>query len=414
MTSTQADTVAPPRAAPRERCAIDTGLPPRNTVRTNTVLLVEDEQALARSLARMLQTAGYEVTVANDGLLAAKAITAQTFDVIVSDIELPGMTGIDLLRIVRAYDLDVPLILMTGTPTISTATEAVSLGALQYLEKPFSGDVLLKAVELASRLHRIAEIKREALQVLGEKHNQAGDRAGLQLRFEQTLETMWMAFQPIVDTARRTVFGYEALMRSREETLPNPGAVLGAAERLGQLWDLGRRTRALAAEGFERAPDDALLFVNLHTRDLLDPALYEPTAPLSKIAGRVVLEITERSTIDDVDDIHARLSVLRYNGFRIAIDDLGAGYAGLASFAALQPEIVKLDMSLVRNVHQSAIRQRLVRSMASLCSEMGMLVVAEGVETRAEHETVIECGCTLQQGYLFARPGPPFPIVEAF
>jgi len=122
-----------------------------------------------------------------------------------------------------------------------------------------------------------------------------------------------------------------------------------------------------------------------------------------------VLEVTERSAIDDVKDIQVRVGALRRLGFRIAIDDLGAGYAGLSSFAALEPEIVKLDMSLIRNVHRSEIRQRLVGSMASVCREMNMRVVAEGVELREEYAIVLEAGCDLLQGYLFARPGPPFP-----
>ena len=114
------------------------------------------------------------MTIAHDGAVAAKAVMRRAFDVIVSDIDLPGMTGVDLLRVVRAYDLDVPLILMTGAPSIDTATEAVSLGALEYLRKPFPNDVLLKAVEHASRLHRMAEIKRDALQLLGESGRRRG------------------------------------------------------------------------------------------------------------------------------------------------------------------------------------------------------------------------------------------------
>jgi EAL domain-containing protein (putative c-di-GMP-specific phosphodiesterase class I) len=115
-----------------------------------------------------------------------------------------------------------------------------------------------------------------------------------------------------------------------------------------------------------------------------------------------------------VKDIQARVAVLRYHGFRIAIDDLGAGYAGLSSFVALGPEIVKLDMSLVREVHKSEIRQRLIGSMATLCKEMGMRVVAEGVEAADEDESVRALGCDLVQGYLYAKPGPPFPAVSGY
>jgi DNA-binding NtrC family response regulator len=96
--------------------------------RQGSILLVDDDEPLARSLSRVLQGAGYEVTIAHDGAVAAKAVMRRAFDVIVGDIDLPGMTGVDLLRVVRAYDLDVPLILMTGAPSIDTATEAVSWG----------------------------------------------------------------------------------------------------------------------------------------------------------------------------------------------------------------------------------------------------------------------------------------------
>lgn len=381
-------------------------LPPKRSV-----LVVDDEVMLARSVSRVLERAGCEVITAHDGATAIRLVTERAFDVILSDIHMPGMTGLELLTVVRAYDLDVPVILMTGAPALETAIDAVSLGALQYLPKPTPNDTLLKAVERASRLHRMARVKRDALELQGDGHEGAGDRAGLQARLNNALETMTMVFQPIVHAEQRTVFGYEALMRNAEPSLPHPGAVVGAAERLDRLPDVGRRVRRLAAEAFERAPQGTLLFVNLHTRDLLDPELYQANTPLMRIANRVVLEITERSTIDDVKDIQARVSVLRYHGFKLAIDDLGAGYAGLTSFVALEPEIVKLDMSIVRNVHDSAIRQRLVGSMATLCKEMGMQVVAEGVEVEEEAACVQALGCELVQGYLIARPGPPFPEV---
>jgi len=392
----------------------ETDGPASAATKPQSVLVVDDDLALSGALRRVLGAAGYDVTVANDGHTAVEAIVKRPFDVVLSDIQMPGMTGVELLKAVRSHDLDVPVILMTGVPTIETAMDAVSFGALQYLPKPTPNPVLLKAIERASRLHRMARMKRDALKLLGEGATEAGDRAGLEASFERALETMWMAFQPIVDLDQKRVFGYEALMRTAEASLPHPGAVLSSAERLDRLVELGRRVRALSAAAFHRAPADVLLFVNLHTRDLVDPELYETGAPLTKIAGRVVLEITERSTIDGVKDLQTKVRALRQLGFRIAIDDLGAGYAGLSSFAALEPEIVKLDMSLVRNVHQSAIRRRLIGSMTALCKEMGMRVVAEGVEVIEEVQSLQRIGCDLLQGYLFAKPGPPFPAVKTF
>jgi EAL domain-containing protein (putative c-di-GMP-specific phosphodiesterase class I) len=377
-----------------------------------SVLIVDDEIALCRALERVLRAANFEVTTTTDPTKALEVITQTPFDVVLTDVMMPSMSGVDLLRMLRAYDLDVPVILMTGNPTLETAVEALSLGALQYLPKPMPNDVLVNAVERASRLHRMAVMKREAIKLLEQQAEaKAGDRASLEASFDRALDTMWMAFQPIVVGRRSELFGYEALMRTKEPSLPHPGAVLDAAEKLDRISDLGRRVRTLSAQAFEKAPDDAVLFVNLHTRDLLDSELYEGASPLGRIANRVVLEITERAAIDLVKDVVGRISVLRYQGFRIAIDDLGAGYAGLASFAALEPDIVKLDMSLIRNVHQSPVRQRLIESMTSLCKEMKIQVVAEGVETSDELACVRRAGCDLLQGYLFAKPGPPFPSV---
>ncbi len=371
------------------------------------VLVAEDEQALARSLTRLLAGAGYEVVTACDGHSAVEALKNQEFNVVLSDIQMPGMTGLDLLRTVREHDLDVPVVLMTADPRIETAAQAVELGALQYLVKPIPVDTLFKAMERATKLHLMAKMKRETMKLLGNEPA-AGDRAGLIASFDRALDTMWIAFQPIVGKDG-VIFGYEALLRSDEPTLPHPGAVIGAAERLDRLTELGRRIRALAAKAFEAMGDDKLLFVNLHPADLLDPALVAPEMPLTQIARRVVLEITERAAIDDIKDVRARIGALRTMGYRIAVDDLGAGYAGLASFATLEPEFVKFDMSLIRDVHTSTIRRKLIGAMTTLCRDMGMRVVAEGIEVVEERDTVLDLGVELFQGYLLGRPGRPFP-----
>lgn len=320
------------------RDTISVPAPARSAAGAGSVLIVDDEVPLARALERVLRGAGYAVTITNNPAKALEAIMQAPFDVILSDIMMPGMSGIDMLRVVRAYDADVPVILMTGAPSLATAVEAVSLGALQYLEKPMLNAVVLEVVARASRLHRMAVMKREALKLLEESDAAALDDVVLAASFDKALETMWMAFQPIVSSVGDRLFGYEALMRTHEPRLPHPGAVLDAAEKLGRTTDLGRRIRNLSARAFEKAPSDAVLFVNLHTRDLLDPELYEGDSSLGRIAHRVVLEVTERASLDVVKDVVARVAVLRYQGFRIAIDDLGAGYAGLASFAALEPE----------------------------------------------------------------------------
>jgi EAL domain-containing protein (putative c-di-GMP-specific phosphodiesterase class I) len=147
-------------------------------------------------------------------------------------------------------------------------------------------------------------------------------------------------------------------------------------------------------------------------RDVAVECLFFPSCELVGVADRVVLVITERSALYEVRVARSRVADLRSMGFRVAIDDLGAGYAGLNSFATLEPEVVKLDMTLIRDIDTSPTKQRLVRSMAEVCEDMGMEVVAEGIETIEERATVVDLGCDLLQGYLFAKPGVAFPDIR--
>jgi EAL domain-containing protein (putative c-di-GMP-specific phosphodiesterase class I) len=194
--------------------------------------------------------------------------------------------------------------------------------------------------------------------------------------------------------------------------MPHPGALFDAAERLSAHHHLGRAIRkCIARDIAPTLPEGTLAFLNIHPSDLLDETLFDPAGPLSCLAGRAVLELTERGSIDQVPDLKGRVSKLRDLGFQLAIDDLGAGYAGLTTFAHIEPEVAKLDMSLVRNVHREPTKRRLIQSMGSFCADMGIQLVCEGVETTEERDALIQLGCDLHQGYLYAKPAKPFTSV---
>ena len=374
------------------------------------VLLVDDDPVIRKAFTRMLESFGLTVDTAESGLSAAEKV-AGSYELVVSDIAMPGMDGIALLKRIRQFDLDVPVVLMTGEPQLETAMEAIELGAFKYLAKPVPMATFRAAVKEALSLHRMARLKREAVGLLGALRSQVGDRAGLEARFELALGGLWMAYQPIVTWSAKTLFSYECLVRSDEPALPNPGVLLDAAERLGALDALGRRIRARCAAAVEQFGMPCT-FVNLHPNDLLDDELYAPESPLTRVASKVVLELTERASLDGVRDVSGRMARLRELGFRVAVDDLGAGYAGLSSFAQLKPEFVKLDMSLVRNVHLEPTKRKLISSLTALCKDLGHQVIAEGVEVREERDALVECGCDLLQGYLFARPAREPPKVN--
>jgi EAL domain-containing protein (putative c-di-GMP-specific phosphodiesterase class I) len=231
----------------------------------------------------------------------------------------------------------------------------------------------------------------------------------LEDKLNRCIATLTMHFQPIVQAGTRTRFGYEALLRSTDKVLPHPGAILDAAERLERVTTLGRAVRAQAAKVIASVPiERGLVFINLHLHDLFDKQLTSPFAPLSKVASRVVLEITERTSLEGQIDLRYRVAELRELGFQIAIDDLGGGHARMGTFSPLDTDFVKLDMALVRDVEKHQMKQRLIRSVTQLCREQGTQVIGEGVETEAEAEVLVDLGCDLLQGYLIAKPGPPF------
>jgi EAL domain-containing protein (putative c-di-GMP-specific phosphodiesterase class I) len=216
------------------------------------------------------------------------------------------------------------------------------------------------------------------------------------------MRQIWMAYQPIVDNERKKVFGHEALLRSRSPKLGNPMALIAAAERQGAMRELSRAIRRQVAA--TASAHEGFIFVNLHASDLEDPDLFDPAAPLSAIAHRVVLEITERASLQSVPAPAGKIRALKALGYRVALDDLGAGWAGLSYIAELEPDFVKIDRGLVTGVHEAPRRHSIIRAVVSVCAQLGMGVIGEGVETKAEREALSEAGCKLMQGYFFGRP----------
>jgi len=367
------------------------------------VLLVDDDTAVRNALRRVLERRGYRVFACGSGSEALEHLAAGGYDAMVSDVRMPGMSGLKLLRAVREHDLDLPVILVTGNPDLASATEAVEYGAFQYLIKPVESDRLDEAVDRAAAIGRMARVKREYVEEYGSSTFRVGDKAGITATLERALRSLWVAYQPIVQAKDGAAFAHEALMRSEEPDLPNPQAVLKAAERVDRLRDLGGTMRRLTALDLA-ATQHSVVFVNLHPIDLCDDALYEAASPLTPFAPRVVLEITERASLEHIANLRDRVARLRALGFRIALDDLGAGYAGLTSFTQLEPEFVKLDMELIRGIHQNDMKRKIVRSMVELCHDMGKSIIAEGVEVHEERQALVDLQCDFLQGYLLGRP----------
>ncbi|HEY3499169.1 MAG TPA: EAL domain-containing protein [Polyangiaceae bacterium] len=372
-----------------------------------TVVAVDDQEDVLRVVERALRDY-FEVVSFVDAASAVERIRNGGITAVVSDVRMPGMSGLDLLRAVRQHDADLPVILLTGLPSLEDAEAAIEWGVLRYLRKPVLPSRLLATVEHAAKLHRLAQIKREALGLLGIAA-EPSDRAGLEAAYRQALESLTITFQPVFSTERQGVSGYEACVRIAQAPLLSLGNLFHMAERLDKVLEVGRVVRSHVASVFRNAPPDSLLLLNVHPAELADAALLEPEDPFAALSQRVIFAVSDRSALADLGDTERRCAALRAQGYRIAVSHLGSGAPGLTSFARLEPDFVKLDPSLTYGVHTSPAKQQLVASMTRLCKDMSLGVVVEGVETPAERDRLIELGCDLLQGHLFADSRQPFP-----
>ncbi len=377
------------------------------------VLVVAEELPVVTAYASSLRQHGFQVRSAHNAEEGLRMLELQRADTVVLDLGQPSLDASRFVRELRDFDLDCPVVVTAARGEVSRALEAIRDGAYRYLVHPVRGDALAAVVRQAALLRRVAKLRRQALVEADEQAAwQVGDRAALEVRFRRALDQLFMVYQPIVSWSRRRVIGYEALVRSAEATLPHPGALFDAAGRLERTDELSRRIRHLSPQPFAtvRPHQDGqfpLLFLNVHVTDIESEDFID--GPLASMAPFIALEITERAALDSIDRVASRVSELRARGYRVAIDDLGAGYAGLSSFALLEPHIVKIDISLVRHIHRAPTKQRLVAGLADACADLGVWLIAEGVETVEERDTLVRLGCDLFQGFLFARPAKDFP-----
>ncbi|PKO54957.1 MAG: diguanylate phosphodiesterase [Betaproteobacteria bacterium HGW-Betaproteobacteria-21] len=230
--------------------------------------------------------------------------------------------------------------------------------------------------------------------------NRCRDSAPLDFSFS-------MAFQPIYDFAAADVWGWEALVRGEHGE--------GAYSVLSRVTDDNRYTfdqqcRIRAIELAHRLQMPGRLSINFLPNAVYEPkacirATVEAAARVGFPLERIQFEITEGEEV--LGDGHLKRIVDEYRamGMGTAIDDFGAGYAGLNLLTKIQPDVLKLDMDLIRNIDTDRIRRLIVRQMVALARELPCILMAEGVETRGEARCLLDLGITLHQGYLYARPG---------
>ena len=217
---------------------------------------------------------------------------------------------------------------------------------------------------------------------------------------------VYVDYHPIVYADSQKVFGYEALARGVPRTLRSPEVMFEVAAEADLLWELSRLCRSRAIEGMNtRLSGDQLLFLNVDPQDFADPEFAATFERDVRDPSRVVIEITERTAIKDYPKFREKLNAFRDLGYRFAVDDAGSGYAGLGSIANLEPDFIKLDMSLINCIDTNFIKQNLVETMVRFANDQKAQVIAEGVERVEEMETVKALGVHLVQGFFIHHPG---------
>ena len=225
-----------------------------------------------------------------------------------------------------------------------------------------------------------------------------------------------MAFQPIVDVRNRTIFGYEALVRGRNGE--------GAGHVLGQVDDANRyrfdqACRVKAIDLAARLGIEGMLSINflpnaVYRAETCIRATLEAAAEHDFPTERIMFEVTEGERVVDHAHLKSILETYKELGFVTAIDDFGAGYSGLNLLADFQPHLIKLDMALTRNIDRDRVRRAIVFSIIACCRELGIRMIAEGIESREECLTLAEQGVELFQGYYFAKPQfEKLPAIDA-
>lgn len=379
------------------------------------ILVVDDNAANVALLEALLSRAGIaaidSTTDPRDGLTR---LSEMDFDLVLLDLHMPRIDGYQVLTELRqkAAGEYLPVLVVTADATDEAAQRALSLGASDFVTKPFdTTEVLLRVRNLLETryLHRTIRLHNAWLkdQLSGYQEHERSEKETLQLQRSTILEVIGsggirIVYQPVVETASGKTVGVEALSRFPDPpgVTPDMWFAKAASAGVGPALEVAAIKAALSA--CASLPPDVFLAVNVSPATLLSPELagvwQDGHMP------RVVLELTEHAAVEDYDAIAGVITDLRRCGVRLAVDDMGAGYASFRHLLALNPDIVKLDIYLTRGVDRDPSRRALATALASFARDTGRRIIAEGVETASEFDALRELGIAWAQGYHIARP----------
>jgi EAL domain-containing protein (putative c-di-GMP-specific phosphodiesterase class I)/CheY-like chemotaxis protein len=377
------------------------------------VLIAEDEQTVRDALSELIQGEGdlELVGAAADAFQAIELARFHQPDVALVDVKMPG-GGAQAARGIRVLCPQTRITALSAYDDRSSVLEMLGAGAGGYLVKGTPAGEILHAIRSAARGHGslseevTSDVIRTLAGQLKRQEFQADRRRSDTDQVRRLLDGKGVSvvFQPMVDLATAAVIGLEALVRFDSKRARPPTGWFERAASLGLLVDLELVAARAAVAHVNDLPNEAFLSLNL------SPATMTSDAFLGEITGlpgrRVVMEVTEHARVDDYDSLNRSLRLLREQGARLAIDDAGAGFASLQHIVRLSPDFIKLDITLTRNIDADPVRRALATAMISFASEIGAAIIAEGIETEAEFQTLRGLGVPFGQGFYFGDPAP--------
>ncbi|HVE69554.1 MAG TPA: EAL domain-containing protein [Solirubrobacteraceae bacterium] len=380
------------------------------------VLIAEDDPEFRSVLGEVVagETSLRLVASAVDAAEAAVLAERERPDVALVDVRMPAGGGVNATERIRALSPRTKVVALTAHTDPSLVLEMLRAGAVGYVVKGSPMHDVLDAVHAALRGESslAGPVARDVVSELAarlERQRHFEDEFGRRRRRIRTAIDDGQpvaVFQPVVRLVDGGVVGVEALARFDSALTESPLSWFEDAETVDMRAELelaAVRAAALAAQ--DLAPELWISF-NVSPLSALHPdRLLDALAPLPP--DRLVIEITEQAQVQDYDELNVALGRLREAGMRIAVDDAGAGYASLRHILRLEPDIIKLDKSLVRGVHQDRARRALATALISFAAEIEAMIVAEGIETAEELDALRELGVTYGQGYHLARPHRP-------
>jgi EAL domain-containing protein (putative c-di-GMP-specific phosphodiesterase class I) len=378
-----------------------------------TVLIADDEPSLRDALTELFAHEERVVLVgaAGDADEAISMAETRRPDVAILDVSMPAGGGPRAAREIIRLSPATRVIALSAFEDKPTVLEMLRAGAVGYLVKGAAADQIIGSI--AKVVDGRASLSAEVIDAIVDELQSQLRREEIEQEQREARrqeigrfvagEAVTTVFQPIVDLRTGETLGMEALSRFHSLPLRPPYEWFAEAAELelGVPLELATMRRALARVG--DLPDGAYLSLNCSHRAAMSGELLDA---FGVDAHRIVVEITEHEAVEDYERLTSALERLRAAGVRVAIDDAGAGFASLRHTLRLRPDIVKIDIGIVRDVDRDRGKRALASALARFAGEMGMAVVAEGIESQAELDTLLELDVVMGQGFHLAEPGP--------